>query len=86
MVLLRARRAHAVNSYEGEGAVVLFFVRADEFASHEPGVRVERVMGGFVGRRVSARSLERAIELTYDAVEVGHRRGIAPLRMIPRGR
>ncbi len=74
-------RPKAVDSYEGESAVVLLLIRPNELAVHESriGVEVERLRrtGGSVG----AGPTEIEIDLTDDSFKMCDRGRIAAIRM-----
>jgi len=78
-----AQRAHcdAVNSYEGESALVPLLIRADKFAPHESGVCMEAVSSLCAGVRIGCRPAERQVDLSDNAAEVGNQRRIAPFGM-----
>ncbi len=74
-------RPKAVDSYEGESAVVLLLIRPNELALHESRIGVEVESAGCSGFGIRARPTEIEVDLTDKALEVGYGGRIAAARM-----
>ena len=74
-------RCYAVNSYEGEGALVSPLIRGDKFASHESGVCVERIICFLAGAGINSCSAEREVDLADKPLEISYCGWIAPFRV-----
>src|SRR5215470_10535486 len=85
IIRMRAQRARcqkAVQSDEGESAVMVLTIRSYKLAFHEPHIGMEHVSAGDAGRRrISSCAGQREVGLSDEAVEiVDNRRIVANIR------
>lgn len=83
VVRMWAQRAHrdAVNSYEGESALVPPLIRADKFASHESGVCMEAVSSLRTGVGIGSRPAESEVDLADNTGEIRYGGWVTPFGM-----
>src|SRR5262245_4777799 len=73
IIRMRAQRARcqkAVQSDEGESAVMVLTIRSYKLAFHEPHIGMKRVFTGRAGRQVSSRAGQVEVGLSDEAVEI----------------